>query len=184
MSCQLSIFIGKKCTTDPIDNRTFSLYNKCTKRGKIMKTLEQLNAEREKYLHYINVEHYVNMEELCTQEGKGLVQAKINYDTKISNAHDEFERDLLDIHNLYPDAQDKKRIIKEKMATHRHRFITCKAKEHYDLERTLVHRHAVKLRGFEFAQLKLAKEYLEEVNSQIQQIKTSQQTTKKESATM
>ena len=77
--------------------------------------LKELREKRDQYIQYINVEHHANLDALCNQEGIDFMKAKIAFDKKVQTANDEYEQDLIDIHNLFPSGQDPRRKANEKL---------------------------------------------------------------------
>lgn len=138
-----------------------------------MEDLQQLTIERDKHIQYINVEHDANLDKLCNQEGIDFMKARMTYDSKVQQANDQYEQTLVEIHNTFPSSQDRRRQVKEQLATHERDRKIDTAKEEYDIERARIRNRTVRLREIERLELKLAKKYLNEVNEKINKTLTS-----------
>lgn len=144
--------------------------------------LQQLLSKKQQILDYIEHGHDKAVEALTNEEGIGRAKAKIDYDGKISEAKDEFERELISIHNSYPASQDPRRISKEKIALLSYENKIKKAKEEYDREIYRVTFKANTLRKCEFLDLKYAKENLEKINIEIAKLQVQRK--KQDASTM
>ena len=132
--------------------------------------LKELREKRDQYIQYINVEHHANLDALCNQEGIDFMKAKIAFDKKVQVANDKYEKDLIEIHNLFPSSQDPRRKVKEKLANHDYTRKVNTAREEYHLEKSRIHGRTVRLREIEKLELKITKKHLADVNSKIDAI--------------